>query len=726
NAGLCSINSATAPQTLSCGPTTLASLATFSVHITATTSAAECTLYANTATATTTNDGGGNSSATITCNLASITVTKTADAPSVSAGTPIGFTVTLTDAGAGTATGVTLTDALPGGNALTPVHWSIDSSTGNPAAFSISGPDGSQALSLAGQPISLGPGASLSVHVTAPTTATSCAVYNNSASVTTTNDGSDSMPASETVLCANVTILKTRDAVVVNAGDPIGFTVTVSNTGAGTATGVTVSDPLPAGGGSGLSWSIDIQSNPGLCSVTGSKPSQVLSCGPISLGAGGSFNVHITATTSAGECTIYDNTATATTTGYSGVNSSAIIVCRPANVTIFKSADAASVSAGTPIGFTVTVRNRGAGIAKGVMVSDPLPAGSGSGLTWSINSQTNAGLCSINPATAPQTLSCGPTNVAGGTSFSVHITATTSAGECTLYANTASVTTTNDGSGVSSATITCNAADPALPGLPNTSALDVSLGGAIPDAPMRIPDLALTILALIAGLGMVVVSRAGLRRHYPGFLAVGLLAIMLGLAPTSLSVGDLPSQPVVALAPATQLIGSKAVSVVPPARPAVEIFHRVTVPIIPSRLRIPSIGVDAAVGAVGLRADGSMDVPDNLWTSSWWAAGSRPGQAGNAVIAGHRGVGTPALFSHLENVKPGDWIYISDGAGDELIYVVTRVASLDLSNSTRVAVFENGPSSQLVLITCFGAYIANARTYDHRLVVFGRPLLPIT
>jgi sortase A len=136
--------------------------------------------------------------------------------------------------------------------------------------------------------------------------------------------------------------------------------------------------------------------------------------------------------------------------------------------------------------------------------------------------------------------------------------------------------------------------------------------------------------------------------------------------------------------------------------------------------------VDAVVGAVGLRADGSMDVPDNLWTSAWWAAGPRPGQVGNAVIAGHRGVGTPALFSHLERMQPGDWIYVSDGAGNELIYVVTRVASLDLSTSTRHAVFGTGPTSQLVLITCFGDYIASARTYDHRLVVFARPLLPIT
>src|SRR4029077_12227750 len=96
---------------------------------------------------------------------------------------------------------------------------------------------------------------------------------------------------------------------------------------------------------------------------------------------------------------------------------------------------------------------------RGVVVTDPLQVGSGSGLTWSISSQTTAGLCSINSPTAPQTLTCGPTTLAGGLSFSVHITATTSAGECTLYANTATATTSNDGGGNSSATITCQPAN---------------------------------------------------------------------------------------------------------------------------------------------------------------------------------------------------------------------------------------------------------------------------
>ncbi len=182
-----------------------------------------------------------------------------------------------------------------------------------------------------------------------------------------------------------------------------------------------------------------------------------------------------------------------------------------------------------------------------------------------------------------------------------------------------------------------------------------------------------------------------------------MLAVLPTLVLASLSIGELASYPSASPAPqatavvppGTQLIGTKVVAVAPPAAPRAETFNQVAGPITPSRLRIPSIGVDAWIGAVGLRSDGSMDVPNNLWTSSWFAMGPRPGQPGNTVIAGHRGVGTLALFSHLENVQPGDRIYVSDGSGNEIIYLVTRVASLDLTTSTQIAVFGRSTAQQL-------------------------------
>jgi uncharacterized repeat protein (TIGR01451 family) len=299
------------------------------VHVTAMTSTANCApRYDNTASVVTSNDGSPSQSATTACLPASVTVTKTADAPSVSAGEQIGFTVTIHNGGTGTAHGVTLTDLLPGGTPG-PVHWVIDGSTGNPAAFAISGADGSQSLTLAGQPIDLAAGATLTVHVTAMTSTANCAPrYDNTASVVTSNDGSPSQSATTACLPASIHILKTADKASVNAGDSIGFTVTVSNTGTGTAKGVAVSDPLPAGSGTGVTWAIDgPPASPATCTITGSKPSQVLTCTDAALAAGASFTVHITATTSATECTSYDNTAHVTTTNDGSGSSEAKITC---------------------------------------------------------------------------------------------------------------------------------------------------------------------------------------------------------------------------------------------------------------------------------------------------------------------------------------------------------------------------------------------------------------
>jgi LPXTG-site transpeptidase (sortase) family protein len=287
---------------------------------------------------------------------------------------------------------------------------------------------------------------------------------------------------------------------------------------------------------------------------------------------------------------------------------------------------------------------------------------------------------------------------------------------------------------------------PALPGLPNTSAPDgtADTTTAVDSAPapaQMVKGLLLAVLTVVAGFGVLSLAGVGRRRtrarfgrrrsrkqldRSPGRVTVGLAAGLLTMAIISVSAGDLATAapPTVTLGPiaGTQLIGTAAVVVAPPPAPPAETFNTVTGSIVPSRLRIPAIGVDSWIGAVGLRKDGSMNVPDNLWTSSWLASGPRPGQPGNAVIAGHRGVGTPALFSHLETVKAGDRIYVSDASGNQLIYEVTRVASMDLGVSTQVAVFGPTSGQNLVLITCFGRYIPSARTYDHRLVVFSRPV----
>jgi hypothetical protein len=82
----------------------------------------------------------------------------------------------------------------------------------------------------------------------------------------------------------------------VSAGSNIGFDITVSNTGVADATDVVITDPLPAGAGNDLNWSLDPPFAG--CSISGAIGSQVLTCTFATLEAGTSIGpIHGVGTT---------------------------------------------------------------------------------------------------------------------------------------------------------------------------------------------------------------------------------------------------------------------------------------------------------------------------------------------------------------------------------------------------------------------------------------------
>jgi uncharacterized repeat protein (TIGR01451 family) len=427
-----SISGSAPNQSLVYAPTTLAAHSSTSVHIVSSTTADSCGEYDNTASVTTGNDGSDEASASTEVLCADIDVEKEADDASVNAGDQIGFTVTLSNDGEGDATGLAFTDSLPGGAG---VDWTIESQSGG---FSISGSPQTESLVFA--PTSLAAGASAWVHVVSNTTAASCGKYDNTASVTTGNDGSDEASASTDVLCGQINVEKTADAPSVNAGEQIGFIVTLTNSGEGLITGLAFTDNLP--GGDGVSWSVDAGNSDAGWSITGSAPNQALVYTPTTLGAGISTKVHVVSDTTADSCGEYDNTASVTTgnDGDDEASASTDVLC--AEIDVEKAADAASVEAGEQIGFTVTLSNDGEGLAKGLAFADTLPGGAG--ISWSI--ETQSGGFSITGTAPNQSLVYAPTTLAAGASAWVHIVSATTADSCGQYDNTASVTTTNDGS----------------------------------------------------------------------------------------------------------------------------------------------------------------------------------------------------------------------------------------------------------------------------------------
>ena len=288
--------------TLTCTIDELAASGTFTVTISGETEAVDCGTLSNTATVTAGNEaesaGSDNSStATITVNCPDLTIEKTAVSGTINAGDVASFKIVVTNQGQGTAYDVKIADTLPAG-----IDWTI-----NPAVTGCAIANGVLTCTID----ELAPAPSLTVIVRGETSATECGVLSNTATVEASNEadrpatlhassmlGDNSSTATITVNCPDSTVSKTADDAVVVAGGKVGFSITVSNLGPGTAYDVTVTDNLPAS----VSWTIDSGSEN--CQINGST----LSCTYDALASGASQTIHVSGTTNANSCGLMTNT----------------------------------------------------------------------------------------------------------------------------------------------------------------------------------------------------------------------------------------------------------------------------------------------------------------------------------------------------------------------------------------------------------------------------------
>jgi len=121
----------------------------------------------------------------------------------------------------------------------------------------------------------------------------------------------------------------------------------------------------------------------------------------------------------------------------------------------------------------------------------------------------------------------------------------------------------------------------------------------------------------------------------------------------------------------------------------------------PTRLRIPVIRVDAAIEYVGLTPAGAMDIPQAYANTAWYEPGTRPGDQGNAAIAGHVDSKTgPAVFWDLPKLAVGDEIFVVGDDGNERRFVVTGRESYQRTDAPLERIFGSTTARQLNLITC--------------------------
>lgn len=139
----------------------------------------------------------------------------------------------------------------------------------------------------------------------------------------------------------------------------------------------------------------------------------------------------------------------------------------------------------------------------------------------------------------------------------------------------------------------------------------------------------------------------------------------------------------------------------------------------PVRLRIPAIGVHAAVRPLRVDRSGVLPPPPGDHIAGWWRAGPEPGEPGPAVLAGHvdsyRG---PAVFFRLVDLRTGDRIHIDRADGSTVTFHVRRLERHDKGAFPTDAVYRPTPGAQLRLITCGGAFDDAARRYLDNVIVF--------
>jgi uncharacterized repeat protein (TIGR01451 family) len=280
----------------------------------------------------------------------------------VAAGGALGYTITVSNSGPGAATNVSVLDSLPSGVAFV-------SASGTGWSCSANGQDVTcldAALAVSGS-------STITLAVTAPT---SGGTVSNTASVSAMTPDSN---ASNNAATTSTTVNAAADlsVAVSDSPDPVlssgtlQYLVDVTNAGPNTASGITVTDTLPAGNvafltASGSGWS---------CSLAG----QVVSCTRPSLVTGAAPTITIAVQAPSEAASLMDSaTVTSTSSDLNTANNSAsasttVLSAADLSVSVIDSPD--PVTTGGALSYTVTASNAGPSQATNVTVTSTLPSG---------------------------------------------------------------------------------------------------------------------------------------------------------------------------------------------------------------------------------------------------------------------------------------------------------------------------------------------------------------
>ncbi len=152
-----------------------------------------------------------------------------------------------------------------------------------------------------------------------------------------------------------------------------------------------------------------------------------------------------------------------------------------------------------------------------------------------------------------------------------------------------------------------------------------------------------------------------------------------------------------------------------------------TSPLIPSRIVIPAINLNAPVIPSNYRllsVDGTMyqqwEAP-NGYVAGWISSSAPMGVPGNTVLAGHHNI-FGEVFGHLIDLQPGETIQLYSGS-TVITYEITNKMILAERDQSLTVRLDNArwllptTDERLTLITCWPQW-----TNTHRLIIVAKPV----
>jgi uncharacterized repeat protein (TIGR01451 family) len=326
---------------------------------------------------------------TTVISITDLSIIKSDNPDPVNAAAALTYTLQVTNAGPSTATGVTVTDTLPGG-------VTFISATGS--GWSCSQAAGVVICTLTSS-LPVGAATPITIIVAAPNESGTIINTATVSSSSTDSNPSNNTDSEDTTVnpVADLAIVKSDNPDPVNALGTLTYTLQITNNGPSTATGVTVTDTLPAGvtfiSASGSGWSCGQAAGVVTCTLGSS----------LSVGAAAPITIVVMAPANA---TTLTNTAVVASSTMdlnpsNNTDTEDTVVTPVADLQILKT-HSGNFTAGQTGIYTLTVTNNGPSVAMGLItVTDTLPVGmtfvSGTGIGWSCSAFGQTVTC-INPS----------------------------------------------------------------------------------------------------------------------------------------------------------------------------------------------------------------------------------------------------------------------------------------------------------------------------------------